>query len=200
MPWLVWLSWLHHCPVTARSQVWSPVWMCMGGNQSKFLSRVHVSLSLSLSLPLFKTKQTKKKNSVKMSSGEAKIIYIWGWTPKSPEFIYKKLCIYSYMFELQSLPKYSPFDATHLLRHFSHCSKQFLNLSILMPFSASAIVCFTSSTLAKHFPLRTFFIRGNKKTSHSGRDPGNRAWGAWGSCCFWSKTAEYSVWWRQVCL
>ena len=33
-----------------------------------------------------------------------------------------------------------------------------LNLLILMPFSASAIFCFTSSTLAKHFLLRTFYI------------------------------------------
>ena len=37
---------------------------------------------------------------------------------KKMEFIYKKLCIYSYMFKLQSPSKYSPFDAIHLLRHF----------------------------------------------------------------------------------
>ncbi|KAM5326548.1 uncharacterized protein AAES06_013632 isoform 2-T2 [Glossophaga mutica] len=30
--------------------------------------------------------------------------------------------------------------------------------------SAPAVCCFTCSTLAKHFPLRTFFIHGNKKT------------------------------------
>ena len=29
-------------------------------------------------------------------------------------FIYKKLCIYSYMFKLQSPSKSSPFDAIHL--------------------------------------------------------------------------------------
>ena len=46
---------------------------------------------------------------------------------------------------------------------FSHCTKQFLNLLILMPFSASAIFCFTSSTRTKHFPLRTFFIQGEKE-------------------------------------
>ena len=53
----------------------------------------------------------------------------------------------------------------HPLRHFSHCSKQFLHSSILMPFSASATFCFTSCTLAKCFPLRTFFILGNKKVA-----------------------------------
>ena len=80
------------------------------------------------------------------------------------EFIYKKLCIYSYTFKFQSPSKYSPFDAIHLSRCLFHCSKQFLNLSILMPFSASAVFCFTSSILAKCFPLRTFsLIQENKK-------------------------------------
>ena len=56
----------------------------------------------------------------------------------------------------------------HLMQYtygdvFFHCSKQFWNLSILMPVSASAIFCFTSSTSAKLFFLRTFFIRGNKE-------------------------------------
>ena len=63
-------------------------------------------------------------------------------------------------------------SALHWMQHtyrdvFSHCSKQFLN-SILMVFSASAFclfVCLTSSTSAKHFTLRTFFIQGNKKKS-----------------------------------
>ena len=68
------------------------------------------------------------------------------------------------MFKLQSLSEYSPFDAIHLSRHFFHCSKQFLNTLILMPLSASAIFCFTSSTSAEHFPLRTLLIRGNKVT------------------------------------
>ena len=38
------------------------------------------------------------------------------------------------MFKLQSPSKYSPFDAIHLSRCFFHCSKQFLNSLILMPF------------------------------------------------------------------
>ena len=48
---------------------------------------------------------------------------------------------------------------------FFHCSNHFLNLSILMPFSASAVFCFTSSTSARHFLLRTFLIRETKKVS-----------------------------------
>ena len=47
-----------------------------------------------------------------------------------------------------------------------------------MPFSpsASAVFCFTSSTLAEHFPVRAFLIQGNKKLLgvRSGE------WGGWG--------------------
>ena len=67
------------------------------------------------------------------------------------------------MFKPQSPSKYSPFDAVHPSR-LSHCSREFLNTLILMPFSASAIFCFTSSTSARLFPLRIFFIQGNKKS------------------------------------
>ena len=74
-----------------------------------------------------------------------------------------KLCIYSYMFKLQSPSKSSPFDAVHLWRRFLYCSKQFLNSSILMPFTASAVFCFNSSMSAKCFPVRTIFIQGDKK-------------------------------------
>ena len=38
-----------------------------------------------------------------------------------------------------------------------------MNSLISMPFSISAVFCFTSSTLAKRFTLRNFFIQGNKK-------------------------------------
>ena len=41
------------------------------------------------------------------------------------EFVYKKLCIYSYMFKLPSPSKNFPFDAIHLLRQFFHCSNVF---------------------------------------------------------------------------
>ena len=43
------------------------------------------------------------------------------------------------MFKLQSPTKYSPFDAINLSRFFFHCSKQVLNMSMLMLFSASAV-------------------------------------------------------------
>ena len=67
------------------------------------------------------------------------------------------------MFKAQSPSEYSPFDAIHPLRLFSHSPKQFLNLSILMPFRASAIFCFFYSILGKYNPLRTFFIWGKEK-------------------------------------
>ena len=65
-------------------------------------------------------------------------------------------------------------------------------LLALLPF-----FCFTSSTWAKYLPLRTIFIQGDKKCL-SGWDEMNRENRAWGSCHFWSKTAEHSVWCEQV--
>ena len=50
-----------------------------------------------------------------------------GGTPKT-EFIYKKLCIYSYMFKLQLPSKYSTFDAIHLSRIFSTLLKTVFEL------------------------------------------------------------------------
>ena len=126
---------------------------------------------------------------------------IWGGSPKYLEFIYKKLCIYSYMFNLQSSSKHSPFDAIHLWRPFFHCSTWVLNLSILMPFSVSAFVClFFISPLPYHkmFPFENFFHPAKQKNSHSGWDQVNREGGTWGSCHFWSKTAEHSVCCGQV--
>ena len=83
--------------------------------------------------------------------------------PKTWNFLSKKLNICSCMFKLKSPSKYSPFDAIHLSKCFFHCSKQFLNFSIFMPFSVSAIFCFTSSTWAECFPLKTFFQPGKQK-------------------------------------
>ena len=69
--------------------------------------------------------------------------------PQNQNLFIKKMCIYSSMFKLQSSSKSSPLDAVHLSRCFSHCSEQFLTLSIWMPFSASAgflfVFCFTYS-------------------------------------------------------
>ena len=65
------------------------------------------------------------------------------------------------MFKLQSLSKYSPFDAIHLSRCFFHCSKQFLNSSILMPFS-SAVFLFHLFHISKMFPFKDFFHLGKQ--------------------------------------
>ena len=118
------------------------------------------------------------------------------------EFIYKNLRTYFYMFKLQSPSKYSPFDATHLSRFFSTAQNrswtyQFWCLLVLLLF-----FCFTSSTSAKHFPLRTFFIWGNKKITWPflGKIGWIKKGGAQGSCSFWSKTADHSVQCGQVCL
>ena len=68
-----------------------------------------------------------------------------------------------------------------------------------MPFSASVIFCFSSSTLAKHFSLRTFFIWGNKqKNSLFGARLGEYRGGARELCRFGTKTAEHSAWCGQV--
>ena len=45
--------------------------------------------------------------------------------PPQKEFIYKTLCIYSYMFKLQSPSKHSPFDAMRLWRRFSAAQNVF---------------------------------------------------------------------------
>ena len=103
----------------------------------------------------------------------------------------------SYMFKLQSPLKHSP-DAIHLLRLFPHCSKQFLNSLILIPFSAYALFCFTSSALAKCFLLRTFvhsYREISKKKCHLEWQQVNREGRARVLCSFWSKTAKHSAVW-----
>ena len=90
------------------------------------------------------------------------------------EFIYEKLCIYSYIFKRHSPSKYSPFDTIHLSGLFFHCSKQFLNSSILMPFSASAIFLLHLFHISKTFPYEDFFHPGKLKKSLSGQDQVNR--------------------------
>ena len=75
----------------------------------------------------------------------------------------KKLCIYAYMFKFQSPSKYSPFDAIHLLRCFSHCSKQFLNSLILVPFSVSAFFFFSPFLHWQNVSLWGLFHPGKQK-------------------------------------
>ena len=88
---------------------------------------------------------------------------IYKMGPKKLEFIYKKLCIFSYIFKLLSPSKHSPFDVIHLSRHFSTAENScwthwFWYLLVLLPF-----FCFTSSISAKHFPLRIFSSRETEK-------------------------------------
>ena len=77
------------------------------------------------------------------------------------EFIYKKLCIYSYMFKLQSSSKYSPFDTiTYWDGFFSHCSKRFSTLQfwcllVLLPF------LFHVFHIRKTFPFGACFFLKN---------------------------------------
>ena len=119
-------------------------------------------------------------------------IYSTRRNQKNPELIYKKLCIYSYMFKLQSPSKYSPLDAIHPSRQFFHCSKHFLN-SILMPFSASVILLFHLFHMDKTFPFEEFVHSGEQKKSYLELSWENREDGPQGSYHFWSKSAEYSA-------
>ena len=104
------------------------------------------------------------------------------------------------MSKFQSPSKYSPFDTIHLSRCFFRHSKLFLNLSILMPFSATAIFCFTSSIWTKCFPLIIFFIWEDTENLLRARVGMSRQGGAQGSCNFCSKSAEHSAKCGQVCL
>ena len=63
-----------------------------------------------------------------------------------------------------------------------------------MPFSASAILCFTSSIFTKCFLLWPFHLGKQTKKSCLWWDHMNREGGALGSCRFWSKTAEHLAW------
>ena len=67
------------------------------------------------------------------------------------------------MFKLQSPSKYSPFDAIHLFETFFPLLKQFLNLSILIPFSASAVFLFCFFHISKMFAFEDFFHPGKQK-------------------------------------
>ena len=148
------------------------------------------------------TQQTQLKNSSKTRTISVKSLIKFNQLhftykkgdPQNQEFVYKKMCIYSHMFKLQS-PSYSPFHAIHLSRHFFHCSKQFLNSLIVM---LLWFFCFTSYMQAKHFPLRAFFIWENKKKSLGARAIEQGGWGTGVLLFFHPKTAEHSAWCGQV--
>ena len=82
--------------------------------------------------------------------------------PKNWGFIYKKLCIYSYMFQVQSPSQYSPFDAIHLSRLFSTTKNSFWTcwfwcLLVLLPFFVSPL------HIGKTFVFEDFFHLGKQK-------------------------------------
>ena len=92
-------------------------------------------------------------------------IYVFGGIPQNQNLVIKN-CVFILiclkLSHLQSSLHLMP--PIHLSRLFSHCSKQFLKSSILMPFSAPAFFfCLNSSTSAKCFPLTTFFPLGKQK-------------------------------------
>ena len=91
---------------------------------------------------------------------------IQGGTQKAQNLFIKNCVFFSHMFKLQSPSKYSVFDIFPI-KTFFHCSKQFLNSSILRPFRAFTIflLLFHLSTLAKCSPLRIFFSSGKEKKS-----------------------------------
>ena len=95
--------------------------------------------------------------------------------PPKTQNLFIKTCVF-----ILTCLNFSHLQSTlHLMQYtygdtFFHCSKQFLNSLVLMPFSAYAIFCITSSTSAKCFLLRTFFIQGNTQKSHLGWDQVNR--------------------------
>ena len=117
--------------------------------------------------------------------------------PQNPEFMYKKFVLILTCLNFSCLR-----STLHLMQYtygdiFSYGLKQFLNSSISMPFSFSTIFCFTSST-STNVSLWGLFYSMKYKQSYWRWDQVNREGGAWGSCHFWSKTAEHSVRCGQV--
>ena len=109
--------------------------------------------------------------------------------PSANEWIQKLWYIYTMEFySAERKKEVIPFATAWMkLESIMLSAQKFLISLILMPFSASAIFCFTSSTHAKCFPLRTFFTWGNKQTkkpSCLGRDWVNREGVVWRSCHF----------------
>ena len=72
---------------------------------------------------------------------------------------------------------------------FFHCSQQFLNLLILMPFSSSATLFHLFHT-GKMFPFKDLFHMGKQKKVAWGKTRWIGRVGKEGSCHFGSKTAE----------
>ena len=72
----------------------------------------------------------------------------------------------------------SSLHLVHLLRCFFHCSKQFLNLSILMTFSVSAVFLVSPHPHQQNVSLWGFSSSRETKICHSGQDRMSREDGA----------------------
>ena len=101
------------------------------------------------------------------------------------EFIYKELCVYSYMFKLQSPSKYSPFDTIHLQRHFFPLLKTVFEFVDFDAFQCFCHFLFHLFHIGKTFPFEDFFHLGNPKKRSLRTRSGNREGGAWGHAMTW---------------
>ena len=78
---------------------------------------------------------------------------------------------------------------------FLSAAQKFLNSSMLMSFSASDIFCFTSSTSAKHFHLRTFSHPGKQTNKQKLLGARLGKVGHWGFVIFGQKLLKLSEVW-----
>ena len=153
------------------------------------LLKILIKIGLVIYTEVAWNKLINKKGEMQFSSNTRKD------TPKM-EFIYKKLCIYSHMFKLQSPSKYSPFDVVHLSKLFSTAQNsfwtcQFWCLFMLQLFYVSPLPHRQNISLWGLFPF------GKTDKSPLGWDWVNRV-GPGVLPLFWSKTAERSAWCGQV--
>ena len=103
------------------------------------------------------------------------------------------MCIYFYMFKLQSPSKYSIGDGIHLSRYFFPLLKtvsELIDFWCLLVLLLLVYFCFFPHR-QQCFPLEIFFFWGNKQKGNKkvtwGWDRVNRKSGAWGSCHFSEK-------------
>ena len=118
-------------------------------------------------------------------------LYYKGGPPKTRNLFTKNYACILTCFNFSPLQSTLHLNAVHLSRHYFHCTERFLNSSILMSFSASAVFFFHLFYISKMFPSEDFFHpRKQKKTQLLGMRSGEYGGG---SGCFWSITFEHSV-------
>ena len=101
------------------------------------------------------------------------------------------MCIYFYIFKLQSPSKYSPVDAKHLIKTFFPLLETVFELvNFCSSFCAASVFLFHCLHISKSLPFEDFSSRETKK-SHSGQDQVNGQGEAHGSCWFLSKTGQH---------